>query len=95
MFDGQNDTAFPASRFNAGVCLGRSLQTVGSIGDPGGREELIPHARSLSPETNVTDGRAFVKYLDAQPSVDTKRKISTTEYCMTGSYALRLAAAGI
>lgn len=61
--------------------------------DPGIRELLMPHARSLSPETCVTDGRAFVEYLDSQPSVDTNRKIGTTGYCMTGSYTMRLAAA--
>ncbi len=61
--------------------------------DPGVRELLMPHARSLSPETCVTDGRAFVAWLDAQPSVDTDRKIGTTGYCMTGSYVMRLAAA--
>lgn len=61
--------------------------------DPGIRELLMPHARSLSPETCVTDGRAFVDYLDSQASVDTSRKIGTTGYCMTGSYTMRLAAA--
>jgi carboxymethylenebutenolidase len=61
--------------------------------DPGVRDLLMPHARSLSPETCVTDGRAFVTFLDSQPSVDTDRKIGTTGYCMTGSYTLRLAAA--
>jgi carboxymethylenebutenolidase len=61
--------------------------------DPGIRELLMPHAQSLSPATCVTDGRAFVDYLDAQPSVDTGRKIGTTGYCMTGSYTMRLAAA--
>ena len=61
--------------------------------DPGIRELLMPHARSLSPETCVTDGRAFVKWLDSQESVDTDRKIGTTGYCMTGSYTMRLAAA--
>ena len=64
-----------------------------SFGEPAVRERLLPHARSLSPETCVTDGRALVKYLDQQPSVDTSRKIGTTGYCMTGSYTLRLAAA--
>lgn len=63
-----------------------------SFGTPAVRERLMPHARSLSPETCVSDGRAFVKYLDAQPSVDTNRKIGTTGYCMTGSYTMRLAA---
>ncbi len=61
--------------------------------DPGIRELLMPHARTLSPETCVSDGRAFVEYLDQQPSVDTARKIGTTGYCMTGSYVMRLAAA--
>jgi carboxymethylenebutenolidase len=61
--------------------------------DPGIRDLLMPHARSLSPETCVTDGRALVKFLDRQSSVDTNRKIGTTGYCMTGSYTMRLAAA--
>ena len=64
-----------------------------SFGTPAVRERLMPHARSLSPETCVSDGRAFVDYLDMQPSVDTNRKIGTTGYCMTGSYTMRLAAA--
>jgi carboxymethylenebutenolidase len=64
-----------------------------SFGDEGVRETLMPHARSLSPDTCVTDGRSFVNYLDTQPSVDTNRKIGTTGYCMTGSYTMRLAAA--
>jgi len=63
-----------------------------SFGTPAVRERLMPHARSLSPETCVSDGRAFVQFLDAQPSVDTNRKIGTTGYCMTGSYTMRLAA---
>ena len=61
--------------------------------DPGIRELLMPHARSLSPATCLTDGRAFVAWLDQQAVVDSKRKIGTTGYCMTGSYAMRLAAA--
>ncbi len=64
-----------------------------SFSTPAVRERLMPHARSLSPETCVSDGRAFVDYLDAKASVDTNRKIGTTGYCMTGSYTMRLAAA--
>jgi len=64
-----------------------------TFSDPTVRARLMPHAQSLSPVTCVSDGRAFVSYLDAQPSVDTSRKIGTTGYCMTGSYTLRLAAA--
>jgi len=63
-----------------------------SFGEPEVRARLLPHARSLSPETCLTDGRAYVSYLDSQASVDTNRKIGTTGYCMTGSYTMRLAA---
>lgn len=63
-----------------------------SFGQPEVRARLMPHARSLSPETCLTDGRAYVSYLDSQASVDTNRKIGTTGYCMTGSYTMRLAA---
>lgn len=63
-----------------------------SFRDPVVRERLMPHAMTLSPETCVSDGRAFVEFLDTQSSVDTNRKIGTTGYCMTGSYTMRLAA---
>jgi carboxymethylenebutenolidase len=72
---------------------GRILPEGKGFGDPGIRDLLMPHARSLSPATCVTDGRAFVAWLDGQPSVDTGRMVGTTGYCMTGSYVLRLAAA--
>ena len=72
---------------------GQVLPAGKTFGDPGVRDLLMPHARSLSPTTCVTDGRAFVNYLDGQNSVDTDRKIGTTGYCMTGSYTMRLAAA--
>ena len=64
-----------------------------SFGDPAVRERLRPLAQSLSPETCVRDGGAFIDYLDAHPSVDAGRQIGTAGYCMTGSYTLRLAAA--
>jgi len=72
---------------------GRLLPEGKGFGDPGIRDLLFSHARTLSPETCVSDGQAFVEYLDAQPSVDTSRKIGVTGYCMTGSYTMRLAAA--
>jgi carboxymethylenebutenolidase len=61
--------------------------------DPGMRDVLMPFARSLSPETCVTDGKAFVEWLDEQDAVDTSRKAASIGYCMTGSYCMRLAAA--
>lgn len=72
---------------------GAILPDGGSFRDPAIRELLMPHARSLSPETCVTDGKAYVKFLDAQEAVDSSKKIGTTGYCMTGSYTFRLAAA--
>lgn len=61
--------------------------------DPAVREMLMPHARSLSPTTCTTDGKALVEFLDNQAAVDSERKMGTSGYCMTGSYPLRLAAA--
>jgi carboxymethylenebutenolidase len=72
---------------------GSILKEGESFADPGVRERIGPHRQSLSPDTCVTDGKALVRYLDSQPSVDTSRKIGTTGYCMTGSYTMRLAAA--
>ena len=72
---------------------GRILSDGESYRDPDVRARIMPHRQSLSPETCVTDGKAYVKFLDAQDAVDSSKKIGTTGYCMTGSYTFRLAAA--
>lgn len=64
----------------------------GSFADPEIRAMLLPYAGTLSPATAVSDGRDFAQFLDAQDVVDTNRKMGVTGYCMTGSYAIRLAA---
>lgn len=64
-----------------------------SFGDAATRETVFPLARSLSAETNVTDAKAFVAFLDEQAAVDTNRKIGTTGYCMGGPITMRTAAA--
>jgi carboxymethylenebutenolidase len=61
--------------------------------DPATRTALMSLAGTLNPQTAVTDATAFVAYLDAQPSVDKKRKIGTTGYCMGGPFVFRTAAA--
>jgi carboxymethylenebutenolidase len=61
--------------------------------DPATRTALMGLAGSLTAETNVTDAKAFVAWLDSQPSVDKKRKIGTTGYCMGGPITMRTAAA--
>ena len=64
-----------------------------SFRDPETRAVLLPLARALSAETNVTDAKAFVDFLDAQGAVDTSRGIGTTGYCMGGPITMRTAAA--
>ncbi|MDH3643088.1 MAG: dienelactone hydrolase family protein [Gammaproteobacteria bacterium] len=64
-----------------------------SFQDPAIRETVMPLAMSLSADTNTTDAKAFVGFLDAQASVDTTRGIGTTGYCMGGPMTMRTAAA--
>lgn len=64
-----------------------------SFADPAVRERLMPLRNSLSPETIKTDGHAFVHWLEQRKGVDAKRKMGVTGYCMTGSFAMRMAAA--
>ena len=52
-----------------------------------------PMASLLNPTTHVTDAKAFVAWLDTQPSVSKTRKIGTTGYCMGGPMVMRTAAA--
>src|SRR5450631_4458033 len=47
--------------------------------DPATRQTLLSLMGTLTPETAVTDARAFVSYLDNQPSVDGKRNIAIAE----------------
>jgi carboxymethylenebutenolidase len=61
--------------------------------DPPTRQALMTLAGTLSATTAATDAKAFIPYLDAQSSVDKKRKIGTTGYCMGGPFVLRTAAA--
>lgn len=63
------------------------------FGDPATRQALMALAGTLSPATALTDATAFVAYLDAQPSVDKKKKMGTTGYCMGGPFVMRTAAA--
>ena len=60
--------------------------------DPATRDALVALAGSLTPETEVTDAKAFTAWLDQQPSVDRSRKMGTTGYCMGGPLDLRTAA---
>jgi len=60
--------------------------------DPDTRNALMTLMNSLTPQTAVTDAKAFVPWLDSQPAVDQKKKMGTTGYCMGGPFTLRTAA---
>ncbi len=64
-----------------------------SYDDPDTRTTVQALAKTLSPETNVIDAKAFVQFLDKQKSVDSSKKIGTTGYCMGGPIVMRTAAA--
>jgi carboxymethylenebutenolidase len=56
-------------------------------------QELMPLARALNETTHMTDAKAFIAWLDQQPSVAKNRKIGTQGYCMGGPIAFRTSAA--
>ena len=55
--------------------------------------QLMPLAQALNETTQMTDARAFIAWLDKQPSVAQNRRIGTQGYCMGGPIAFRTAAA--
>jgi len=56
-------------------------------------QEVMPLARGLNETTHMTDAKAFIGWLDTQPSVAKNRKMGTQGYCMGGPIAFRTAAA--
>jgi carboxymethylenebutenolidase len=55
--------------------------------------EVRPLAQALNETTHMTDAKAFVAWLDQQPSVAKNRRVGTQGYCMGGPMAFRTAAA--
>jgi len=55
--------------------------------------QVLPLMQALNETTHITDAKAFVAWLDTQPSVAKNRKIGTQGYCMGGPQAMRTAAA--
>jgi carboxymethylenebutenolidase len=53
--------------------------------------QLMPLAQSLNETTHITDAKAFIAWLDQQPSVAKNKKIGTQGYCMGGTIAIRTA----
>ena len=64
----------------------------GAAFDETTRGIVFPLAQALNATTHVNDAKAFIAWLDAQPSVDKNRKIGTTGYCMGGPITMRTAA---
>ena len=57
------------------------------------RDIILPLMGALNAETQTTDAKAFVEFLDDQASVDSNRKMGTMGYCMGGPFTMRTAAA--
>jgi carboxymethylenebutenolidase len=55
--------------------------------------EVRPLMQALTETTHMTDAKAFIAWLDQQPSVAKNRKIGTQGYCMGGPIAFRTSAA--
>src|SRR5947207_9563747 len=55
--------------------------------------QVMPLMQALTATTHMTDAKAFIAWLDQQPSVAKNRKIGTQGYCMGGPIAFRTAAA--
>jgi carboxymethylenebutenolidase len=64
-----------------------------SFQDPDVRAALMKLAGTLNTQTVDTDAKAFIAWLDKQASIDKKRKMGTTGYCMGGPMTMRTAAA--
>jgi carboxymethylenebutenolidase len=60
---------------------------------PAGQATLKPMIAQITPDGTVADAAAFVHWLDAQPEVDTARRIGTCGYCMGGPFTVRTALA--
>jgi carboxymethylenebutenolidase len=56
-------------------------------------QQVMPLMQALNETTHMTDAKAFVAWLDQQPSVARNRRIGAQGYCMGGPIALRTAAA--
>jgi carboxymethylenebutenolidase len=63
-----------------------------NFNDPETRKLLMGLKGTLNPATARRDAQAFLAWLDAQGTVDTKRKAGTLGYCMSGPIAFETTA---
>ncbi len=62
-----------------------------NFANPQDRETIMALAKTVTPATAVTDAKAFVAFLDAQPQTNRSKRIGTQGYCMGGPLAFRTA----
>jgi carboxymethylenebutenolidase len=60
---------------------------------PAGQAKIQPLSAQLTVDAINRDAAAFVAWLGTQRAVNQRRKVGSQGYCMTGSYAIRTAAA--
>ena len=59
---------------------------------PEDRAKVMPMAQALTADANISDAKAYVSFLDAQPQTDRKKKMGVQGYCMGGPLTFRTAA---
>jgi carboxymethylenebutenolidase len=59
---------------------------------PEDRAKVMPMAEALTADTNISDAKSYVSFLDAQPQTDKKKKMGVQGYCMGGPPTFRTAA---
>jgi carboxymethylenebutenolidase len=59
---------------------------------PEDRAKVMPMAAALTAEANISDAKAYVSFIDAQPQTDKKKKMGVQGYCMGGPLTFRTAA---
>lgn len=55
--------------------------------------QMLPFRKGMSAATDMTDAKAFVAWLDAQPQVNKNRKVGVHGYCMGGPMSFHTASA--
>ena len=56
-------------------------------------QEMMPFRKGMNQQTDMTDAKAFIAWLDQQPQVNRNRRIGTQGYCMGGPMTFHTAAA--
>jgi carboxymethylenebutenolidase len=59
---------------------------------PEDRAKVMPMAQALTADANISDAKAYITFLDAQPQTDKSKKMGVQGYCMGGPLTFRTAA---